>query len=111
VPQAVRGRPRTADFDHLSLNWKRRRTRLRRGADLNRRDPSFCACFRAFTRISFLRREALAGKTMFTEDDFSRGLAVDVKVSLTAAGSFPRTGCSPRNELVCVSTRKRSGYG
>src|SRR5882724_6128668 len=31
----------------------------RRGADLNRRDPSFRTCFRALTRIFFLRRRIL----------------------------------------------------
>jgi hypothetical protein len=52
-------------------------TRWRRGADLNRRDPSFRTCFRAFTGISFLRRETLAGKTRAPK-------VVDLKVGRTA---------------------------
>jgi hypothetical protein len=56
-----------AYFDHLSLNCKQRRTRWRREPDLNRRDPLFRACFRAFTHIPFLQRETVAGKTRFTE--------------------------------------------
>jgi hypothetical protein len=50
-------------------------TRWRRGVDLNRRDPSFRTCFRAFTRISFLRRESLAGKTRFAEGRRRQGQA------------------------------------
>src|SRR5580693_2630580 len=55
--------------------------------------PFICTCFRAFTRISFLRRETLAGKTRFTEgrqrQPGGSGMAL------------PRTGCGPRNEQ-CV---------
>ncbi len=55
--------PRTrANFASLSEEYRRSRTGWRREVDLNRRDPTFCACLRAFTRISFRRRETLAGK-------------------------------------------------
>src|ERR1700674_159830 len=71
----------------------------RRGADLNRRDPSFRTCFRAFTSISFLRRETLAGKTRFTEGRRPQGRP-------DRRGRFQGLAVARETSNVCVHPEK-----
>ena len=55
VPRITQMRPHARAIPPLGLCAFSARTRWRRGADLNRRDPSFRACFRASRAFPFSR--------------------------------------------------------
>jgi hypothetical protein len=97
VPRVAQMRPQAGLFRRFGRRIRRDGTRWRRGADLNRRDPSFRACFRAFTCISFLRRESLADKTRGRRGESSSlidRVDLGIKLPLSNAGGGASDGSS-----------------